>query len=59
MKYMNDKGQTAEVISQHANADNKIRIQIDGEDGQTVVDYDAFIAEYRHIYQDNQNGAFK
>lgn len=46
---MNEKGEIAEVMVSRANADNKIRIQVQGEDRQRVVDYDKFISEFRHI----------
>ncbi|AKI27423.1 hypothetical protein [Moraxella phage Mcat9] len=49
MKYVNEKGEIAEVMVSQANADNKIRIQVQGEERQRVVDYDDFISEFRYI----------
>lgn len=46
---MNEKGEIAEVLVSFANADNKIRIQVQGEERQRVVDYDDFISEFHHI----------
>lgn len=55
LKYMNEKGEIAEVGVSQANADNKIRIQVQGEECQRVVDYDEFISEFRYIPREPRN----
>lgn len=52
---MNEKGEIAEVVVSQANADNKIRIQVQGEECQRVVDYDEFISEFRYIPREPRN----
>lgn len=55
MKYTNEKGEIAEVVVSQANADNKIRIQVQGEERQRVVDYGDFISEFRYIPLEPRN----
>ncbi|OOS04362.1 hypothetical protein [Moraxella cuniculi] len=55
MRYTNEKGEIAEVVVSQANAQNKIRIQVDGEERQRVVDYDDFISEFRYIPLERRN----
>lgn len=55
MKYQNADGQLAEVLTRTANANNQIRIQIDGEESQKIVDYDWFVRTFKHIAKDQNN----